>query len=125
MKKTWGDVKHFQFREFDSPDSPGSGIHMDLEFVLLLDQLRERIGVPLKINSGYRSTQHNAKVGGVDSSSHTLGWAADIHADTDELRARIILEASALGIKRIGIAKTFVHLDVDPTKHAPRLWLYP
>src|SRR5689334_353729 len=61
VKKTWGDVKHFRKEEFDSPDAPGSGIHMDLEFVLLLDALRERLGVPLNINSGYRTTEHNRK----------------------------------------------------------------
>ena len=33
---------------------------------------------PLKINSGYRTPEHNAKVGGVPNSQHIHGKALDI-----------------------------------------------
>ena len=43
----------------------------------LLEPLRSIFNVPIKINSGYRSLQVNAAVGGVDTSQHTKGQAAD------------------------------------------------
>lgn len=46
--------------------------------VLVLDPIREAWGQPLIITSGYRSTQLNAAVGGVPTSAHMEGCAADI-----------------------------------------------
>ena len=44
----------------------------------VLDPLREAYGKPIKVNSGYRSTALNKKVGGVSNSQHKEGKAADI-----------------------------------------------
>ena len=49
--------------------------------VLVLQPLRETLGRPVYINSGYRSKRLNARVGGVPNSRHMLGKAADIHCD--------------------------------------------
>ena len=46
-------MKHFKLEEFDSPDMPGSGQNMDVEFLEKLDMLRGACGFPFKINSGY------------------------------------------------------------------------
>lgn len=46
--------------------------------VLVLDPIREAWGQPLMINSGYRSPQLNAAVGGVPTSAHMDGCAVDI-----------------------------------------------
>ena len=43
-----------------------------------LEVLRERVGHPIIINSGYRSPQLNKKVGGAATSNHLTGCAADI-----------------------------------------------
>ena len=43
-----------------------------------LEVLRERYGKPIIINSGYRSPQVNRKIGGVATSNHLTGCAADI-----------------------------------------------
>jgi len=43
----------------------------------LLEPARTLLGVPLHINSGYRSSKLNAVVGGSHSSAHLLGLAAD------------------------------------------------
>lgn len=124
-RKTWADVKHFRVKEFDSPDAVGSGIHMDIEFVLKLDALREQLGFPLVVNSGYRTTQHNASVAKVEKSAHVLGWAADVRALNSTTRFRIVQAALLLGFKRVGIGSAFVHLDDDPTKPMNVLWVYP
>ena len=49
--------------------------------VLVLQPLRDAIGRPVYINSGYRSKRLNARVGGVTNSRHLQGRAADIHCD--------------------------------------------
>ena len=51
--------------------------------VLVLQPLRDTIGSPVYINSGYRSKRLNARVGGVPNSRHLQGRAADIHCDND------------------------------------------
>lgn len=44
----------------------------------VLQPLREKLGRPIIITSGYRNAQLNAIVGGVEKSQHTKGQAADI-----------------------------------------------
>ena len=64
-------------------DTPTLGVIQNLQklCVLVLQPLRETIGAPVYINSGYRSKRLNARVGGVIKSRHLLGKAADIHCD--------------------------------------------
>ena len=44
----------------------------------VLEPIREKIGCPLFISSGFRSEKLNALVGGSKTSQHVLGQAADI-----------------------------------------------
>ena len=50
----------------------------------VLQPLRDAIGRPVYITSGYRSAKLNARVGGVPNSYHLRGLAADIHVDNEE-----------------------------------------
>ena len=43
-----------------------------------LEVLRDKVGQPIIINSGYRSPQLNRKVGGAANSNHLTGCAVDI-----------------------------------------------
>lgn len=49
----------------------------------ILQPLREAMGRSIKIGSGYRSPKLNAAVGGVGSSQHVKGQAADLCIDGD------------------------------------------
>jgi hypothetical protein len=49
-----------------------------------LEVLRMRAGTPIRINSGYRSPQLNKKIGGVPTSNHLTGCAADIRVENME-----------------------------------------
>ena len=44
----------------------------------VLDPAREKLGMPIVVNSGYRCPKHNREVGGVANSQHLKGEAADI-----------------------------------------------
>jgi len=120
----WKVIRYFKPKEFDSPDKPGSGMGMHWELVSKLDSIRSTIGQPLQVTSGIRTEEHNAEVGGVDGSAHTEGYGVDLACRVSQLRFLIIQAALNVGISRIGIARTFVHLDADPTKPVRVAWLY-
>lgn len=117
-------MKHFKQSEFDSPDDPGSGRHMDNGFLNKLDKAREVADIPFVITSGYRTEDHNALVGGVDSSAHTKGHAADIACRDSTSRYNIINSLQVAGFNRIGVAATFIHVDDDPEKAPNVIWTY-
>ncbi|MBR5035695.1 MAG: peptidase M15, partial [Prevotella sp.] len=64
-------------------DAPSLEVIRNLQNLCIhvLQPLRDAIGRPVYITSGYRSAKLNAKVGGVPNSRHLLGKAADIHCD--------------------------------------------
>lgn len=119
------EPKYFSWNEFDCPGVEGSGIaYMDHDFVRLLDTIREKYGRPIKINSGWRSVERNEKVGGKPDSAHLHGLAVDIACDNSRDRHDILQCIYAVGINRIGIHKSFIHIDVQKTKSADVIWLY-
>lgn len=117
-------LKHFSYEEFDSPDVPGSGEYMDDDFLSMLDNARDLAGIPFKINSGWRTIEHNREVGGKPGSSHIVGKAVDI-AIRNSRERWIILEALLhVGFTRFGIGNTFIHVDSDDTKDPEVIWTY-
>lgn len=48
------------------------------EMMRILNIIRHLVGCPIVVNSGYRSPEVNAAVGGVENSKHLFGLAADI-----------------------------------------------
>lgn len=114
---------------FDSPDLPGSGRCMDKRLIYMLQQLEARTGYPIFrwINSGARSPVHNRKVGGVSNSSHNIPRckAVDIKTPSKQIRNLLVTTARDIGFKRIGVGKTFVHLDTDNEKAQYVAWGYP
>ena len=119
------NLKYFKMEEFNQPNLKESWRKMDLNLLLLVDKMRDRAGIPFKINSAYRSPEYNKKIGGVANSSHCKGMAVDI-ATKDSRSRYLILEAAIhFGIQRIGIAKSFIHIDIDDsTKSSKVTWLY-
>lgn len=117
-------VEYFSHKEFDSPDIINSGLLMDNDFVLLLNEARKVANIPFIINSGYRSKSHNAKVGGKKNSSHLKGLAVDIKCTNSRDRYIIIKALLSVGFNRIGINKSFIHVDIDESKKHSVSWLY-
>ena len=83
---------------------------MDFNFLTKLDELRERCGFGLAINSSYRSRDYNRKIGGSPGSKHIDGIAADLACNDSAKRAVIVKNALDLGLT-VGVARTFVHVD--------------
>jgi murein L,D-transpeptidase YcbB/YkuD len=92
---------------------------LDSKLVVLLQRIRDHFGVSVNINSGYRCEEHNKAVGGVSSSNHKKGMAADIRVKgIDALE--VAKYAESIGIQRIGYYDKeqgdFVHIGSGTTK---------
>jgi len=97
---------------------------MSQEFLERLERARLRAEIPFVITSGYRCESHNLKVGGKPASSHLMGKAADISAGGSRERFIIFESLLKVGFTRVGVAKTFIHVDNDPLKDPMVFWLY-
>ena len=95
---------------------------MSGEFLKRLDRARTIAKIPFVIVSGYRCSKHNQAIGSKPTSSHLSGLAADIACTSDTDRYRIIISCIAVGIKRIGIYRSFLHVDLDPKKSSRCIW---
>ena len=97
----------------------------------VLDPLRERWGVPIYINSGYRCKALNEKVGGVNTSYHLRGMAADItsrcpfHNAALYTEIRIMHREGLLPLTECYLSQqgTYVHIAYDPENVKPQPFL--
>ena len=79
----------------------------------VLDPVRERLGMPIVVNSGYRCEKHNKDVGGVRNSQHLRGEAADVTcADLPRLKALIIENGK---FDQLITYPTFLHVSYKRT----------
>lgn len=78
-------TKNFNKSEFDSKDGadmPDEVLANITKLAMNLQVLRDYLGVTIRINSGYRSPEHNKKIGGATNSFHVKGMAGDIQNST-------------------------------------------
>jgi uncharacterized protein YcbK (DUF882 family) len=123
-----GDLsEHFSASEFACSCGCGYGTRpgdVSTELLSLLELMREEYGSPMNINSGCRCATWNAHVGGVHNSAHTRGTAADIRCTSGANRRKLMDLAVMSYASGIGIARTFVHCDVDDVLLRPSAWSY-
>ena len=117
-------MRYFTIDEFDSPDKKGSGKNMDATLLSMLDEARHIAKVPFQINSGVRTTKRNMQVGGKINSSHLKGLAVDIGVSDSVNRWKILSALMQVGFNRIGVGKTFLHVDIDCKKSGYVTWVY-
>lgn len=92
---------------------------------LILEPLRASIGQPLIINSGFRNSEVNAGVGGVKTSHHLLGLAADINFKSEsELKLMLaqLKENRHLDLALVERSKSssWLHVQLPLKNHIPR-----
>ena len=125
-------LRHFKAYEFlvkgakhANPDSPGYGLNTDpprakwpniAATARVLDELRERLEVPIVMTSVYRSPAYNAAIGGATASLHMRFNAIDFvvrnHMSPDTWAAAVREMRSAGMFKGgIGTYAGFVHVD--------------
>jgi uncharacterized protein YcbK (DUF882 family) len=114
--------KNFSYSEFSKSDT-AKRLHINNEIIdwevrdnikalvdNLLQPLRDAWGQPLFINSGYRCKELNEKVGGVETSQHRKGQAADVGC-SDPMEVARLVKRLHLPFDQMGIYPTFVHLS--------------
>ena len=83
------------------------------ELLERLQELRNTLGRPAIINSGYRNPAHNAAVGGSPTSYHLRGMAADIRVPGISPQA-LAGAARQAGFRGVITYAKFMHVDVRP-----------
>jgi len=117
-------TQNFSLSEFECNcgcDMPENVLENVKELALSLQTLRDKIKKPIKVNSSYRCQEHNTKVGGVKTSQHIKGKAADLQVDgvepskvadyvEDLMKSELITEGG------VGRYNTFTHVDIRGSK---------
>lgn len=117
-------TNNFTLEEFNSKcgrDIPNNVLPNILQLAKNLQVLRDAVGKSISITSGYRSPQHNKKIGGAKDSQHVKGLAADIKVTgmTPKEVALVIeglIEQGKMKQGGIGIYPSWVHYDVRGSK---------
>lgn len=109
--------KHFKVKEFACKDG-SQVVFIDSYLVSILDILRNKIGKPVIINSGYRTPTRNDAVGGAKYSYHMRGMAADIRVNGMSAK-QIANELNTIVPNECGIIvyNTWVHIDTRAKKY--------
>ena len=113
-------MQYFNIEEFNCQETGKN--NMCPFFLEKLDQLRHECNMPFHITSGYRDKTHSIEAAKGAPGTHAQGIAVDIQARNGYERYIIASTALRMGFTGIGIAKTFVHVDIR--KSVPVLWSY-
>jgi uncharacterized protein YcbK (DUF882 family) len=89
---------------------------ISMQLVAGLQELRNKVGLPVTVLSGCRCAAHNKAVGGAAGSRHTMGKAADIQIEGMTAREVYAAAMQAGGFRGFGVddARGFVHVDERP-----------
>ena len=106
-----------EFRCRDGTDVPEEFMENVQLLAENLQVLRDEIGVPIRVISGYRSPKYNTKISGARRSQHMTAKAADIvisSMEPSEVKAKIVslIKAGKMHSGGIGLYTTFTHYDV-------------
>ena len=116
-------TKNFKLSEFNCKDGskiPDNLIPNIVQLAENLQVLRDYLGVPLTINSAYRSPAYNSKIGGAKFSQHLEAKAADISTSKftpEQVHAAILKLISEGKMKQggVGLYNSWVHYDTRGT----------
>ena len=116
--------KNFDWKEFTKSDT-ASRLHINNEIVdwdvrdnikalvdHILQPLRTAWGGPLFINSGFRCAELNEAVGGVPTSQHVKGQAADVGC-SDPIALAKLARRMNLPFDQMIIYPSFVHFSYE------------
>ena len=129
------DITNFTFKELVKTDTGIDNIpdNMNVIYNLVrlsefLQSIRNELHLPIVVTSGYRSKEVNEAVGGVLSSYHVKGLAADIKcSDMDKLLAVLhshLMEIDQLGIYYNKNTQLWFHVGLAEDGKVPRTQIY-
>ena len=129
------NIQNFKLHELTRTDTGYDNFPDDMNIVRnivklseFLQVIRNELKLSVIINSGYRSAEVNAAVGGSSNSFHTKGLAADIKS-SDMDRLLIVLKQHLTEIDQLGIYynrknQLWYHVGLQEEGKAPRNQVY-
>lgn len=120
-------TEHFSLEELTHSDTaiakgidntpPKEDLPNLVDVAVGLEKVRLLLGVPMHINSGYRSPELNDAVHGVHHSAHEVCWAADFVAPDYGTPLEIVkrIQESSLDFDQVIQEGTWVHISFAPT----------
>lgn len=110
--------KHFKVKEFACKDG-SQAVFIDSYMVDILEILRQTIGKPINVTSGYRTPEHNKRVGGAKYSYHMRGCAADVVVKGMKPKevAKTLDKIAPDSSCGIIVEKSWVHFDTRNSKY--------
>ena len=129
------NITNFTFKELVKTDTGLDNIPDDMNVIHNLVRLseflqiiRNELQLPIIVNSGYRSKEVNEAVGGVLSSYHVKGLAADIKcSDMDKLLSVLhshLMDIDQLGIYYSNTQQEWYHVGLPEDDKVPRNQIY-
>ena len=129
------NISNFSFNELTKTDTGIKNVPDDMNVIRNLVRLseflqiiRNELQLPIIVNSAYRSPEVNAKVGGVSSSYHVKGLAADIKcSDMDKLLAVLhshLMDIDQLGIYYNSTTQLWFHVGLAEDGKVPRTQIF-
>ena len=129
------NITNFTFKELVKTDTGLDNIPDDMNVICNLVRLseflqiiRNELQLPIIVNSGYRSKEVNEAVGGVSSSYHCKGLAADIKcSDMDKLLSVLhshLMDIDQLGIYYSNTQQEWYHVGLPEDDKVPRNQIY-
>lgn len=128
-------ITNFTFKELIKTDTGLDNLPNDLNIIKnlvrlseFLQTIRNELHLPIIVNSAYRSPEVNESVGGVLSSYHVKGLAADIKCkDMDKLLS--VLHSHLMDIDQLGIyynssEQLYYHVGLPEDGKVPRTQIY-
>lgn len=117
-------TNNFHIREFKCKDGTKVPDELFDNVKLLAEQLqalRDFIGIPIHLNSAYRTEAYNNRIGGSPKSQHKLAKAADLVTSkyTPKQLASIIKKLIKEGKMMqggVGVYPSFIHYDIRGTE---------
>ena len=103
-------TQNFTFEELRCPCC--HEMEIDEDFLDTLQDMRDELGQPCIVTSGFRCEEHNRDVGGALRSQHMSGLAIDIHCIDARFRYDLIKAAMFAGFTGIIANDDYLHLDL-------------
>ena len=129
------NITNFTFKELVKTESRLDNMPNDMNVICnlcrlasFLQTIRNELHLPIIVTAGYRSKEVNEAVGGVLSSYHIKGLAADIKCeDMDKLLTVLhshLMEIDQLGIYYNSTTQLWFHVGLAEDDMVPRNQIY-
>lgn len=109
--------------EIKIPSCPHTYVSPTPHLLRVMEKIATAMHGAVNITSGVRCIHCNGLAGGVALSAHISGEAVDIGYSGSYNLFELLRAITALGVMRIGIYKSHVHIDVATSKPQGVIWM--